>query len=282
MSLSIVTVTWNSKEKIGRQIESVQKAAEDLDYEEIVIDNASPDGTSEFVRSNYPQVQLIVNQVNLGFAAANNQGLKQAKGDFILFLNPDMYLEPGSLKKILDWLKTRPEVGLVGCKLVNEKGEANIEAGPRRFPTILNQLYIIFKLSKISPAVLNSYLMKGFNFDKEQEVDSVRGSFMLVRRELLDKLGWGFDLRYFIWFEDVDLCREIKRLGYKVFYTPIISCVDFVGQSFKQRASFWKQKNFTLSMLRYFQKWEPWYKWMWIWLGRVIVLPLVWLKEKAS
>ena len=272
MDLSVTSVTWNSKEKIGRQIQSVQKATEGLSWEEIIIDNASTDGTADFIKQNFSQVKLIANNQNLGFAAANNQGLKQAQGEFVLFLNPDMQVEVGSLPKILNWLKNRPDVGLVGCKLVNERGEVNKEAGPRKFPTVLNQLVIIFKLHKIFPSLLNNYLMKYFDFTKEQEVDSVRGSFMLVRRELLDKLGWGFDPRYFIWFEDVDLCLEIKRLGYKVFYTPIISCVDFIGQSFKQRDSFWKQKNFTLSMLKYFQKWEPWWKWVWVYLARIIML----------
>ncbi|HPW34747.1 MAG TPA: glycosyltransferase family 2 protein [Candidatus Paceibacterota bacterium] len=280
--LSLITVTWNSKDKIGRQIQSVEKAAAGLEFEEIIIDNASTDGTADYIQQNFPQVKLIANQQNLGFAAANNQGLQEAKGEFVLFLNPDMQLEEGSLPKILTWLKNKPEVGLVGCRLVNEKGEVNLEAGPRRLPTVLNQLAIIFKIPKIFPGVLNQYMMRGFDFTTEQEVETVRGSFMLVRRELLNQLGWGFDPRYFIWFEDVDLCREIKRLGFKVFYTPLISCVDFVGQSFKQRDSFWKQKNFTKSMLVYFQKWEPWYKWLWVALARAIILPVAWVVEKIK
>ena len=120
--------------------------------------------------------------------------------------------------------------------------------------------------------------MKDFNPNLEQEVDSVRGSFMLVRRELIEKLGWGFDPRYFFWFEDVDLCREAKRLGFKVVYTPIISCVDYFGQSFKQRTSIWKQKVFSRSMLTYFQKWEPWYKWIWIAVFRPVGIFLTWFK----
>ena len=121
--------------------------------------------------------------------------------------------------------------------------------------------------------------MKDFNSDSEQEVDSVRGSFMLVRRELIDKLGWGFDPRYFFWFEDVDLCREAKRLGFKVVYTPIVSCVDYFGQSFKQRTSIWKQKIFSRSMLTYFQKWEPWWKWIWIAIFRPVGIFFAWLVE---
>ena len=87
-------------------------------------------------------------------------------------------------------------------------------------------------------------------------MDSVRGSFMIMRREVYEKLGWAFDPRYFIWFEDVDLCREVKKMGLKVVYTPVISCVDYVGQSFKKRTTLWKQKQFIKSMAQYFWKWR--------------------------
>jgi len=123
--------------------------------------------------------------------------------------------------------------------------------------------------------------MKDFDSEKEQEVPSVRGSFMMMRREVYEKLGWTFDLRYFIWFEDVDTCREVWKLGYKVMYTPVISCTDFIGQSFKKRDTYWKQKNFTKSMLQYFQKWEPWYKWMWIAIARPVGLVLACVNDKV-
>jgi len=96
----------------------------------------------------------------------------------------------------------------------------------------------------------------------------------------VEKLGWGFDPRYFIWYEDVDTCREVKKLGYKVMYTPIISCVDYVGQSFKKRTTLWKQKEFTRSMLTYFKKWEPAYKWVWIALVRPVGIGMAWVNDK--
>ncbi|OGH85027.1 MAG: hypothetical protein A2294_01890 [Candidatus Magasanikbacteria bacterium RIFOXYB2_FULL_38_10] len=280
MKISIITVPWNSKEKIGQQIESVRKAATGLEFEEIAIDNASSDGTADFIRQNFLQVKLVANDKNVGFAAANNQGLKIAQGEYILFLNPDMKCEENSLGKLIDYMEKNRETGIVSCKLDNERGEFNPNAGPRRFPTVLNQLAIILKLPHFFPSLLDNYLMKDFDPEKEQEVDSVRGSFMLIRRSVLQKLGWAFDPRYFIWFEDVDLCHEVKKMGLKVMYVPFVSCVDYVGQSFKQRDSFWKQKNFTLSVLKYFQKWEPWYKWIWVYKARAIVLAGMWVKEK--
>ncbi len=272
----MITVTWNSAEKIREQMQSVREGCEKIAFEQIVVDNGSIDNTVEIVRSFF-HVKLIANATNTGFAAANNQGVKIAQGDFLLFLNPDMKVEPGSLDKLMEWLARHPDAGLVSCKLTDEKGNFSPVAGPRRFPTVWDQAALLLKLPHLFPSILNRYLMADFEPDREQEVDSVRGSFMLLRREVAERLGWAFDPRYFIWFEDVDLCREVKRLGYKVMYTPIISCVDFVGQSFVKRATLWKQKNFTTSMLAYFQKWEPGHKWIWIWLLRPMAISLTWL-----
>ncbi len=277
MDLSVITVSWNSEDKIGKQIESVRDACSGLEYEEIIIDNNSGDNTVGLVKEKHPFVKLIVNKDNAGFAKANNQGAKISTGDFLLFLNPDMKLENGSLKKIIDWIKQKSEVGLASCKLMDEQGENNLEASPRRLPTILNQLVIILKLNHLFPSLLNNYLYNDFDFDKEQEVNSVRGSFMLMPRIVYEKLGYAFDEYYYIWFEDVDVCQSIKKLGYKIIYTPIISCIDYVGESFKKRPSLWKQKQFTKSMLLYFQKWTPWYKWFWIWLFRPVGIFYVWV-----
>jgi GT2 family glycosyltransferase len=279
MQLSVITVTWNAVEKIREQMQSVREGCEKISFEQIVVDNGSNDNTVEIVRS-FPHAKLIANTENTGFAAANNQGVKIASGDFLLFLNPDMLVALGSLDKLVEWLAQHPDTGMVSCKLTDAEGNFNPEASPRRFPTVWDQAALLLKLSHVLPFVLNKYLMKNFEPNKEQEVDSVRGAFMLVRKEIMEQLGWAFDPRYFFWFEDVDLCREVKRLGYKVSYTPIISCVDYVGQSFIKRETLWKQKNFTASMLTYFQKWEPWWKWGIIWILRPVGIALTWLLTK--
>lgn len=279
MDLSVITVTWNAAEKIKEQMQSVREGCEKNSWEQILVDNGSRDDTADVILSSAtaggaknlsPDIKLIANAENTGFAAANNQGVKIAQGDFLLFLNPDMKVEKGGLDKLVEWLKKHPDAGLVSCKLTDAGGNFNPMANPRRWPTVWNQAALLLKLPHLFPSILNDYLMKDFELNKEQEVDSVRGSFMLVRREIVERLGWAFDPRYFIWFEDVDLCREVKRLGYKVMYTPIVSCVDYVGQSFVKQDTLWKQKNFTKSMLTYFQKWEPRYKWILIWLLRPI------------
>jgi len=280
MNLSVITVTWNSAKLISEQIDSVKNGCQNISFEEFVVDNGSTDDTVKITKEKYPWVKLVANQTNLGFGASNNIGARMSSGEFLLFLNPDMRVEVGSLDKMVAWMKAHSDVGLASCKLVDEKGNLNMDAQPRRFPRLFDQLAVILKLPHLFPSVLDRYMFKDFNADKEQEVDSVRGSFMIMRRDVYEKLGWAFDPRYFIWFEDVDICREVKRLGYKVMHTPVISCIDYIGQSFNQRTTLWKQKNFTKSMLTYFQKWEPWYKWMWISLFKPVGIMMAWINDK--
>lgn len=281
MDLSIISVTWNNEDEIAEQISSAQSGCEDIECEQIVVDNGSSDKTCEIIKDKFPEVKLIENDDNVGFGAANNQGVEIAKGDFILFLNPDMKVKENSLDKIVAWMCEHKDVGIVSPKLVNKDGSFNEHASPRRLPKLWEQIAIIFKFPHLLPSILNGYLLKDFDSEKEQEVDSVRGSFMLMRRDLIDELGWAFDPRYFIWYEDVDICREAKRLSYKIMYTPEIEAVDYVGKSFGQRRTLWKQKNFTKSMLQYFKKWEPLYKWMWIAVFRPIGIFIAWLNDQV-
>jgi GT2 family glycosyltransferase len=282
MDISVITVTWNSKERIGEQIRSVFSGCTDILCEEIVVDNASTDGTVDAVREEFSDVQVIANTENKGFGYANNQGLALATGEYVLFLNPDMRVEPGSLDTILAWMKQNADVGIVSVKLVDTNGTFLWDASPRRLPKLWEQLALILKLPHVFPRMLDSYHMTDMDPDVEQDVDSIRGSFMLMRRDFLNKTGWAFDPRYFIWYEDVDICREAKKHGYRVMYTPIITCVDYVGQSFKKRTTLWKQKQFTKSMLTYFQKWHAWYVWMWIALLRPVGIALAWANDKMA
>lgn len=281
MKISIITVTWNNGKTIEKQIESVKKGAVNLEFEQIIIDNSSTDNTVEIIKK-YPEIKLIINRENLGFGAANNQGYKIALGEFILFLNPDNELEENSLEKLIQKMIKDPTIGLLSCKLINSDGSYNKNAGPRRFPKLFGQLALLLKIPYLFPKILDKYLMTDFDPEKDREVDSVRGAFMLLRKKTLDKLGFAFDPIYFIWFEDVDLCREIKKMNLKVFYTKDVSCVDLVGQSFKQQNNLWKQKIFTKSMLLYFKKWEKFYVWMWIAFFRPIAIFMVWFSIKLK
>jgi len=280
MNLSIISVTYNAADQIRTVLNSAKTAVLNISHEVFVVDNGSSDETVNIVKHEYPDVKLFELKHNAGFAAANNLAAKEARGDFLLFLNPDMRLEPGSLDTIVNWLSARPDVGIASCKLTERNGGFCQGAKPRRLPHLLDQMMILLKIPHIFPGVLKKYLYNDFNSDIEQEVDSVRGSFLLMRRSLYEKLGWAFDPRYFIWFEDVDICRECKKAGLKVVYTPIISCVDFLSQAFNKVPAMWKQKNFTKSMLVYFKKWEPWYKWIWIALFRPVAIALTYISGR--
>lgn len=280
MDVSIITVTWNSERYIANQLQSAVLGCKNISFEQIVVDNNSSDDTVNIIRDNFPEVRLIPNSKNRGFSGANNQGFALSQGRYVLFLNADMSIEPESLDRFVQWMDNHPKVGVSGPKLVHRDGSFNKDAAPRRFPTVFNQLAILLKLHHIFPSVLDNYLMKDFDANKEQLVDSVRGACMLVRRELLDTLGFAFDPRYFIWFDDVDLCREAKRHHFDVVYTPIIFATDFFGKSFQQRTSLWKQKQFTRSMVMYFKKWSPVYVWIWIALFRPIAIFITRLRIK--
>lgn len=282
MDLSVITVTWNSEDRIIDQMQSVISGCQNISYEQIVVDNNSSDQTVSEIKKRFPHVSLIENKTNAGFGAANNQGAAIAQGRYLLFLNPDMRVEEGSLDAIVEWMDQHKDIGLASCKLTTADKNINADASPRRFPNVFDQCALILKLPHLFPSLMNRYLMKDFDFEKEQEVDSVRGAFFLMKREVYEILGWAFDPRYYFWFEDVDTCREVKKMGFKVMYVPIISCVDYVGQSVKKRTSFWKQNQFTKSMLIYFQKWEPWYKWIWIAAVRPVGIILAYLHSKVS
>ena len=277
MDLSIITVPWNVKDLVRDNFNSIYNNTTGIDFEVIAIDNQSKDGTVEMLRKEFPQVNVIANNYNAGFSKANNQGIKIAKGDFVLLLNPDMRVNKGTLEGMVKWMKEHPEAGVAGCKLVSQTGETLPHV--RRYPTIWDQLVIMLKLVHLFPGLLNKYLYKDFDYETESEVDSIRGSFFMIRREVLDKLK-GLDERYFIWFEEVDFCRQTTNAGYKIMYTPVVSCVDFVGKSFSQVKRYKTQQMFTDSMLKYFKKWHPGWRYLLLKICHPFALASVWVTEK--
>ena len=241
----------------------------DINFEVFVVDNNSQDGTVEMVNKKFEQVKVIANSENLGFAKANNQAIRKASGRYTLLLNPDMRVYPDTLKNMLEWMDTRPETGVSGCHLVNEKGDTVSHV--RRFPRLGDQLAIVLKIPHFFPKVLNKYLQKNFDYNKEAEVDSIRGSFFMIRKEALAEIG-ELDERFFIWFEEVDYCQRAWRAGWKVMYTSAAQCLDYVGQSFALVKKGTTQRYFRDSMLKYFRKWKP--SWQY-WVLRVAWAPVI-------
>lgn len=258
MDISIIIVAWKVKDKLRNNLEALLIATQNIKAEIFVVDNNSQDGTAEMIRTEFSTVNLLINQENLGFAKANNQALRLAKGDFILLLNPDMRVFPDTIIEALKWARSQAQATVTGFKLEDEKG--SVLPHVRRFPSLSDQLAITFKLPHFLPIVTNNYLMKNFNYNKAQKVDSIRGSFFLINRQAWQKISGVFepflDERYFIWFEEVDFCRQVYQYGGEVWYSPAAVCRDYVGQSFRQVPRGKKQLYFRNSMLAYFAKWH--------------------------
>lgn len=259
MQLSIIIVSYKVKEKLCANLQALFSSVNISDFEVLVVDNNSQDGSIEAVRENFPQVKLITNSENLGFAKANNQAIKIAQGDFILLLNPDMQVFPETISRAVFNAQEKPNAIVSSIKLVDEKG-INIPH-VRRFPRLFDQLMVVLKVPHFLPNVLNSYLYKNFDYQKAANVDSVRGAFFLINCAAWQKISGEekpfLDERYFIWFEEVDFCRQVRERGGEVWYFPNTSCLDYVGASFSQVNRKTKQNYFRDSMLKYFAKWRP-------------------------
>jgi GT2 family glycosyltransferase len=261
MDLSIIIVSWQVKERLEANLKSLFLSEGDFKYEVFVVDNASTDKSAEMVAEKFPQVKLIKNNENLGFAKANNQAIKLAQGSYILLLNPDMQVFPDTLQNALKWANKNQQATVSGFSLINEEGK--ILPQVRRFPGLFDQLMIILKVPHLCPCILNSYLLPKFDYTKAVPVDSIRGSFFLINRSAFNKISGQnkpyLDERYFIWFEEVDFCRNIYHLGGQVWYSPEAFCRDYLGQSFALVKRKKTQRYFRDSMLKYFSKWEkPW------------------------
>lgn len=253
MDISIIIVSWRVKDLLKKCLESIL-ASTGVSFEIIVVDNNSADGTAEMLSQDFSgQIKFIKNDKNLGFAKANNLGLKQATGDYVLFLNPDTEIQSDTLAKSLNFMKQHPNCGIMGSRMYFKSGEP--QPSVRRFPTVSAILLMLFKLPKLFahlPAI-DKYLATDFDYGKEQTVKQVMGAFMLVPKWLIRKIG-GFDERFFIWFEEVDLCLAVRKLGYQVIYNPDISIIHYGGKSFSQQALVANQWRFFQSALKYFLK----------------------------
>jgi hypothetical protein len=257
--LAVVIVSWNVRDVLLKNIDTLRQS-QGVSMEIIVVDNDSKDGTVDALRASYPEVILIINKENRGFSKACNQGIAVSHARHVLLLNPDMLVEPDALAKAVAYLDAHPDVAVVSGKLLNKHGKPIHHF--RRFPTIGDQLVVMFKLGKLFPRLLHKYHALDLNPEHEQQVDSVRGSFFAINRTALDIIGI-LDERYYIWFEEVDYCKRVHSHKMKVMYVPSIVAHDLVGQSFKQHHFFWKQSRFLRSMLSYFEKWHPgWRVWV--------------------
>jgi GT2 family glycosyltransferase len=234
VKLSVVVLCWNDRKVIGDCLRSIYTETHLDSFEVIVSDNGSTDGTIEFVKENYPQAQVIENGRNLRFAKANNVGIRVCQGEYVLILNPDTIIHHRCLDKVVACADQHPEVGALGCRVLNADGSYQLSAQP--FPTVRRELVVAFRLQWLSYLadwfLGDSY--KGWKGDVEKRVDWITGCFMLVRGDLLKRLG-GFDEQFFYYYEDTDLSRRIVESGYPILYTPVGTITHLKGYSTSQR-----------------------------------------------
>lgn len=245
--LSIVIVNFNVKDYLSQCLRSIYKSKYNFGIEIIVVDNNSVDNSAEFIAKQFPEVTLISLSENKGFAYANNEGFKIAKGRYFLALNPDTYLQEDTLQSMFSYMEAHPEVGIAGCKVLNPDGTLQL-ACRRSFPTPWASFTKLFGLQTLFP---NSKLFGRYNqtFRDPNEtyfVDAISGSFMFIRREVIEQIN-GFDTSFFMYGEDLDLCYRASQLGWKVAYVHSTSIIHYKGQSTK-RSSIDETVNFYQAM----------------------------------
>jgi len=255
MYLSIIIVTHNSEELIGKCLSSIRKHQPTRSYETIVVDNSSSDGTVTLVQRDYPWVKLLANDINKGYSRGINQGISAGAGEMILILNPDIIVREGSIDTLIDFMEEHPDAGISGSRLLNQDG--SLQYSCRSFYTARALLLRRTFLGRLFPRAkaLREHLLIDYDHQTVREVDWLIGACMMVRRSAIENTGM-MDERFFLYFEDVDWCYRMKQNGWKVFYIP-----DSVMTHYYERASAGSLINRSLiihlvSLLRYYEKWN--------------------------
>jgi GT2 family glycosyltransferase len=228
--VSILIVSWNTCKLLKDCLLSVYDQTKVIDFEVIVIDNASTDGSAEMVKKEFPQAILISNPDNRGFAAANNQGMKIAKGRYVLLLNPDTIVLDGAIQKSVAYADDHQDIGILGCQVwLNNK---EIQQTCFSFPSVCGLIIQKTGLCRMFPrsGVFGREKMVGWNRDTEREVDVVSGMFMLVRKSAIDQVGL-MDEDYFVYAEETDWCFRFRRAGWKCVFTPTARIIHLDGGS---------------------------------------------------
>lgn len=230
MDLSIVIVNWNTKDYIVNCLESLLKQDIVGNLEIIVVDNASTDGSTAVVQERFPSVKLICNDNNLGFAKANNMGIKQCSGDYICLVNSDIVALRDSLKNMIDYMSKYPEIGMLGPRILNP--DMTLQPSCMGFPTLWNIYCRSFALDVLFPAseLFGGRLMGYFAHDTIQNAEVLNGCFLMVSRKALAEVGL-LDETFFIYGEDVDWCKRFKNAGWGVVFYPYAEAIHYGGAS---------------------------------------------------
>lgn len=232
--ISVIIVSYNTEAMLRRCLQKLFHHKPQAKMEVLVVDNNSRDDSVAMIKGEYPRVRVLANTRNIGFAAANNQAFSQAVGDYIVLLNPDAFIKEGSLDKVVAFMDRHPQCGLSGGRLVSPDGA--LDPSARKFPNAWTKF---LNLSGLRARFPRSQLFSGheygdFDHCVNIEVDWVPGTFTVYRREMLEETGL-FDERFFLYYEETDLCLQAKKAGWSVYFTPEAEVVHVGGGSSKTR-----------------------------------------------
>ena len=234
MKLSVVIVNYNVEYFLEQCLYSVRRAMQGIEGEVFVVDNNSVDGSLKMLAQKFPEVKVIANKENVGFAKANNQAIRVSVGEYVLLLNPDTVVEDDTFSKCIAFMDSHPDAGGLGVKMVDGKGQFLPES-KRGLPTAQTAFYKMFGLTKLFPHSKRfaRYYMGHLSNDQTNEVEILAGAFMMMRRETLDKVGL-LDETFFMYGEDIDLSYRITQGGYKNYYFPETRIIHYKGESTKK------------------------------------------------
>ncbi len=250
MDLSIIIVSWNTQDLLRACLRSIQTYVTGLEHEVIVVDNGSTDGSPERVRSEFPEVNLIANPDNRGFAAANNQGIRAARGRAVLLLNSDTELIENSPKILYEFLFSREEIGVVGGMLVYPGGAPQWSYGYE--PSLGRMLWITLSGLLRIPRGGKPCAVVPAEGEAAHPVEYIVGADLMIRKSVLDQVGL-LDETFFAYFEETDLCTRIRQAGHEVWYTPQTRIVHRIGSSFSTQ-SVDRLTTYYTSLFRYLKK----------------------------
>ena len=231
--LSIIIVNYNAVHYLDNCLNSIYTETKKVPFDIWVVDNNSKDESVSMIRREYPSINLIENEENIGFAKANNDAISKSTGDYILLLNPDTLILKNAIEKTVKFLDENPRTGIAGCKVLNEDGTLQL-ACRRSIPAPGVAFFRLTGLSRLFPnsKTMAKYNLTYLNPNEANEVDAVSGAFLMIRRQVIDKIG-KLDERFFMYGEELDWCLRTKNAGWKVMYYPDAEIIHYKGECSK-------------------------------------------------
>lgn len=285
MKLSVILVNHNAKALTLDCIDSIIKKTS-VNYEIILVDNASSDQTVEAVKRAYPQVKVIANATNVGFASANNQGMKIAGGDYVILLNNDTRLKNDALSVMTRFMDATPDAGALTCKLYDADG-TTVQRNCRSFPTPFGSLFgrasLMTRLFPNNP-LSSGNLLSNWDYNSVRKVDWVSGAAIMARRSVLDKVGLLDNKTFYMYWEDTDWCKRIHDAGWNIYFTPEGEIIHYCGQGGTRLKSLRHNLKMIFHMhysaYKYFRKYYNKSRWQpMTWLTYLGMLSLVAVKS---